>query len=145
MVKLVDSKDEVENSVTEKPIQAKARLPHSPIKWGSSTKAAQKATKPRSIKEDIITVTVAVSSSDGRLKMLEIPCFMTAAWSSSFLPMLHDSLGRLKKPFAHFLKGLDIYSWKTPRCNWYGLARHRLWHPMVRPSLFKGKCLTSEC
>ena len=76
MVKLVDSEDEVENLVTEKSIQAKARLPRSPIKWGSSTKAAQKATKPRSIKKDVIAVTVVVSSSDDRSKMLEILCFM---------------------------------------------------------------------
>ena len=53
-------------------------------------------------------MTVVVSSSDGRSKMLEIPHFMTATWSFSFLPMLYDSLGQLKKPFAHFLKGLDI-------------------------------------
>ena len=108
MVKLIDSKDEVENSVTEKPIRAKARPPRSPIKQGLSTKATQKATKLRSIKEDVVVVTGAVSSSDGRLKMLEILCFMTAAWSSSFLLTLYDSLGQSKKPFAHFSKGLDI-------------------------------------
>lgn len=116
MVQLVDSEDEVENSVTEKPIQAKARPPRSPIKRSRSTKTTEKATKPRSIKKETpgvegrskVEVTVAVNSSDGRSKMIEVPRFMLAAWSSSFLPTIYDSLGRSKKPFAHFSKGPDI-------------------------------------
>ena len=112
MVKHIDSEDEVENSVTEKPIRAKAKLPCSLIKQNASTATSQRPTKPhaRATKKEVVNVTVAVStgSPDSRSKMVDIPRFMIAAWSTSFLPMLYDSLGRSKKPFVHFLKGLDI-------------------------------------
>ena len=116
MVQLVDSEDEVENLVTEKLIRAKARPLRSPIKQSKSTKTTEKATKPCSIKKETpgiegwskVKVTVAVNSLDGRSKMIEVPCFMLATWSSSFLPTIYDSLGWLKKPFAHFSKGPNI-------------------------------------
>ena len=125
MVKHIDSEDEVENSVTEKPIRAKAKLPCSLIKQNASTATSQRPTKPhaRATKKEVVNVTVAVStgSPDSRSKMVDIPRFMIAAWSTSFLPMLYDSLGRSKKPFVHFSKGLDIVS--KLQLVWFGRAQ----------------------
>lgn len=40
--------------------------------------------------------------------MTEVPRFMEAAWSTTFLPTLYDSLGRSTQPFADFAKGQKV-------------------------------------
>lgn len=115
MVQFINSEDEVEAKVTVKPVRAKPKAPRSPIKQNArppvkTTQKIRGAAKPPSIKREETPLAAPVGVSRSREKMTEVPRFMEAAWSSAFLPTIYDSLGRSKRPFADFSKGLLVVS-----------------------------------
>lgn len=117
MVHLVDSEEEVETKLAMNPVRAKAKAPRSPIKQNTHTTAkvpqkavAQKTTKQHSVKKEVTPLPMPVGTFSSREKMTEVPRFMEAMWSSSFLPTIYDSLGRSTKPFADFSKGAVVVS-----------------------------------
>lgn len=115
----IDSEVEVENAVSDMPIKAKAKPPHSPVK--SANPSTNPKPKPRAkartiapgIKKEPIQQTPAIPAPIGGSTMNQsratgIPTFMGAAWTNAFLPTLYDIFGRSGHPFAHFSKGLEV-------------------------------------
>ena len=97
---------EVEDQVSFIPTRAKAKHHYSPVKkQGLSSKATKM--KPKSVKK-MATQPAMLNDSSVRPKVTEVPCFMEAAWSTVFLPMLYDSLGCSMQPFADFAKGQKV-------------------------------------
>ena len=91
------------------PTRVKVEHPHSPIKsWAPPSKAAGKVNHPVPKKEAVQPMVSRDSSA--RAKVTEVPHFMQATWSTTFLPTLYDSLGCLSQPFADFAKGLKVVS-----------------------------------
>ena len=89
------------------PTRAKVKHPHPPIKsWAPPSKAARKVNHPVPKKEAVQPTVLRDSSA--RAKVTKLPHFMQAAWSTTFLPTLYDSLGCLSQPFADFAKGLKV-------------------------------------
>lgn len=110
-MKILSSEDEVEDVVSQNPLRAKARLPHSPIKPPSTV--TKTTTNPRSGKnqsknESKLVKVEADQKTHVGLSNGNKPTFMEAAWSKTFLPTIYFMLGTADKPFEHFSKGPEV-------------------------------------